>query len=70
MKHIKIILALMLCLGLLLLIVQNTAPMETRFLWFKAELPAIVLLLSTTVGGMLVGMILALRLTRSRKGDD
>ncbi len=70
MKHVKIILALVLCLALLALIVQNTAPVETRFLWIKRELPAIVLLLATTVGGMLLGLFLALRLARSRKKHD
>ncbi len=72
MQTVKLILLLIVCLALVLLVVQNTAPVEAQFLWFSAEIPGIVLLFLTAVGGFVLGLLAAaLFLGRSRaKGRD
>jgi uncharacterized integral membrane protein len=44
----------------MLLVVQNTAPVSVRFLWFRGEVPAILLLFLTTAGGLILGLLIAL----------
>ena len=56
----KMIAVLVLSLALLLLVVQNTAPVPARFLWFKAELPTILLLFLAAVGGFILGLLVPL----------
>ena len=60
MKKIKLVFLLILSLALAIVIVQNTAPVQARFLWLAAEVPAIVLLLLTTAGGFVLGLLVAL----------
>ena len=60
MKKIKLVALLTLILALVLLVVQNTAPVHARFLGFTAEMPVIVLLFLTTVGGFVSGLLIAL----------
>ncbi len=65
MKRIKLAILLTVILALVLLVVQNTAPVNARFLWLSAEVPVILLLFLTTAGGFIAGLLVAL-LTRSR----
>ncbi len=67
MKNIKLVLILILSLALVLVVVQNTAPVEARFLWLKAEIPGIVLLFLTALGGFVLGLLAALLLGWSRR---
>ncbi len=60
MKSVKVLFLLILSLGLLLLVLQNTAPIEAHFLWFSAEVPAIVLLFLTAVGSFAAGLLVSL----------
>lgn len=60
MKRMKLVLLLALMLALLLLVVQNTAPVHARFLWFTAEMPVIVLLFLAAAGGFFSGLLVAL----------
>lgn len=60
MKKAKLILLILLGVIVVLLVVQNTALIETRFLWFKVEVPAIVVLFVTAVGGFVSGILTAL----------
>lgn len=59
-KTVKLIIILVLSLGLLLIIVQNTDPFGAQFLWFKAEIPAVLLLFLTALGGFILGLLVAL----------
>ncbi len=59
MNSIKHAILLTLGLSLALIIIQNTAPVQTRFLWFTAELPAIVLLFLTAAAGFISGLLAA-----------
>lgn len=60
MKKAKLVLLVTLSLALVLLVAQNTDPVHARFLWFTAEVPAIVLLFLTAVGGFVSGLLVAL----------
>lgn len=66
-KHVK--LASMSVVGILLvtLILQNRTPIPARFLWFNGEIPAILLLLLTAIGGVILGLLLALYVQNRRK---
>ncbi len=60
MKRIKLIFLLTISLALALVVVQNTAPVNARFLWLTAEVPVIVLLFLTAAGGFVSGLLSAL----------
>ena len=60
MKGVKLVLVSTLSLALVLIVLQNKAPVQARFLWFTAELPAIVLLFVTAAGGFVSGLLVAL----------
>ena len=60
MKRIKFIFLLTISLALVLVVVQNTAPVNARFLWLTAEVPVIVLLFLTAAGGFVSGLLSAL----------
>ena len=66
MKKAKIAFILVLCLALVLLVIQNTAPVETRFLWFRGLMPLVLLLFLTVAGGFVLGLFVALLSSRDR----
>lgn len=67
MKTVKLILVLTISIALLLVVVQNTAPIQARFLWFSTELPVILLLFFTTAGGFVLGLIAAILMRSGTK---
>lgn len=64
MKRVKMAVLLLVSLGVVLVVIQNTDPVQARFLWFAAEIPAIVLLFVTAVGGFVAGLLAALLIKR------
>ncbi len=76
MKKVKLGFLLALSLALVLLVAQNTDPVHARFLWFAAEIPAIVLLFLTAAGGFVAGLLVAILLKSDAQskppshGDD
>lgn len=58
MRNLKLIIAVVLCVILVLLIIQNTAFVQANFLWFSAEMSLVVLLFLTGVIGLVSGLIL------------
>ncbi len=60
MKITKLIILLILSVVLIVVVAQNTAPVQARFFWLTAEIPAVVLLFFTAVGGFILGLIVAL----------
>lgn len=68
MDTVKSVLLIVLALCLIILIIQNTAPVNARFLWIRAEMPVFMLLFFTTAIGYLLGMITIL-LVRKNKPD-
>ena len=59
-KTVKLLFILAISLALVLLVVQNRAPVQTHFLWLTAEVPAILLLFLTLAGGFVLGLLVAL----------
>ena len=68
-KKLKLALLVVLSLALVLLVAQNTAPIQARFLWMVVEVPAIVLLFLTAVGGFVAGLLVALLVKRDARSD-
>ncbi len=66
MRKVKLAVLLLIGLGVVSVVIQNTAPVQARFLWMTAEVPAIVLLFVTAVGGFVVGLLVALFLKRDQ----
>ncbi|TVR91228.1 MAG: DUF1049 domain-containing protein [Spirochaetaceae bacterium] len=66
MRKIKLVVVLLLSFALVMVVAQNTAPIEARFLWLAAEIPAILLLFLTAVGGFVVGILTSLLVGRTR----
>ncbi len=60
MKRMKLVFLLATSLALFLVVVQNTAPVQARFLWLTAEVPAVVLLFLTAAGAFVLGLLVAL----------
>jgi uncharacterized integral membrane protein len=66
MKTAKLVGVVLLVLFLAVAVMQNTAPMQARFLWMEVETPAVILLFLTTLGGFLLGVLATLLLQRER----
>ncbi len=64
MKRAKIALIITLSLALMAVIIQNTGPVMSRFLWFSAEIPAVVLLMLTAASSFVLGLVVALFVKR------
>lgn len=67
MKRVKLAILVAIGLALMLLVVQNTAPVQARFLWMAAEIPAVVLLFLTAAGGFVAGLLVAMLVKRGSK---
>lgn len=65
MKNLKIIALLVLGISLIIIVVQNTAPVPARILWYEAELPMIVLLFVVAIGAFVAGILVSM--LRSKK---
>ncbi len=62
MKKLNLVVLVILSIGLMLLLIQNTALIRANFLWLSVEVPAIVLLLLTAVGGFVMGLLVRILL--------
>lgn len=68
-RKIKLGLIIGLSLALILVVIQNTAAVQARFLWFSGEVPVILLLVLTGVGGFGLGLLVALLNLRDKKPE-
>lgn len=64
MRRVRTLVAVVIGIALVLLVVQNTATVQARFLWFTAEMPTILLLFLASAGGFILGLLVGF-LTRS-----
>ncbi len=60
MKTVKLLSILVLAITLAVVVIQNTSPVQVRFLWLSGEMPAILLLFLTSAGGFILGLVVAL----------
>ncbi len=67
MKTLKLVLVLALSAVLVIVVLQNTSTVETRFLWIRTEAPAILLVLLSSAVGFFLGLLVALLAGRERK---
>jgi hypothetical protein len=63
-KRWKVIVALVLALATLILVLQNTDPVETQLLFTSVTMPLALLLFVTTLVGFAIGLAVSGRLTR------
>lgn len=64
MTRAKLIIAGILALLLLIVILQNTAAVETKILFVTLTMPRAVLLLGTTLVGFILGVLMSFRLAK------
>lgn len=67
MKTAKLILILILVGVMVIAVLQNTATVETRFLWIHAEAPVILLLIVSSSVGLFIGLLIALFRGKGKK---
>lgn len=69
MKTARVVVVGLMAAALGALVLQNTSPVQARFLWMTAEMPVIVLLGLTTLGGFAVGVVVTLMLSRTTTSE-
>jgi uncharacterized integral membrane protein len=67
MTRTKLIIAGVLALLVLIVILQNTAAVETKILFITLTMPRAVLLIGTTLVGFILGVLSAFRLAKRGK---
>jgi uncharacterized integral membrane protein len=67
MTRTKLIIAGILALLVLIVILQNTAAVETKILFITLTMPRAVLLIGTTLVGFILGVLAAFRLAKQGK---
>lgn len=67
MKQAKIIAVLILAILCLIILLQNTATVETKILFITITMPRAVLLLTTTAIGFALGVLVSLILCKKQK---
>ena len=70
MVKLKVSLAVVLILLVLIVIFQNRAPVETKFLFASITMPRAALLTVTLLIGIAVGMLLSLGLVKKNHKKD
>ncbi len=69
MKRAKVIGALVLAVVAIVVILQNTEPVETRLLFMTVTMPRAVLLMLTTLVGFALGLLVCLIRPRRKPGS-
>jgi uncharacterized integral membrane protein len=67
MKQVRYVVIVVLVLIALIIAVQNREPVETKLLFVTVTMPRVVLLVSTTLIGFALGVIVAYVLGRAKK---
>ena len=69
MKQFKVIAALLLTVLVIVIVLQNTEPVETRLLFMTVTMPRAALLALTTLVGFALGLLACLIATRNEAGS-
>ncbi len=70
MVKAKLITAFVLAVLVIIVVLQNTEPVETKFLFITTIMPRAALLAITMLVGVAVGILVSLSLTGKRKKKD
>jgi uncharacterized integral membrane protein len=70
MKQAKFIAVIILALLCLIILLQNTATVETRILFITITMPRAVLLLTTTAIGFALGVLVSLIMCKKQKSQQ
>ena len=70
MKQAKFIAVIILALLCLIILLQNTATVETKILFITITMPRAVLLLTTTAIGFALGVLVSLILCKKQKSKQ
>lgn len=70
MKSVKLVLLLALVIALAVVVLQNQALWQVRFLWLTGEVPGIILLFLTAAAGFIAGITVALLVKRDAKPQE
>jgi len=70
MKQAKFIAVIILALLCLIILLQNTATVETRILFITITMPRAVLLLTTTAIGFALGVLVSLIMCKKQKSKQ
>ena len=69
MTRTKLVITAVLALLVLIVILQNTAAVETKILFVTLTTPRAVLLIGTTLVGFLLGVLVAFRIAKQKKPE-
>ena len=69
MTRTKLVITAVLALLVLIVILQNTAAVETKILFVTLTTPRAVLLIGTTLVGFLLGVLVAFRMAKQKKPE-
>ena len=69
MTRIKLGIALLLCLGMLVVIFQNTEAVETKLLFMSVTMPRALLISVAFLVGAMSGLLLATRVGGKKSGE-
>jgi len=70
MARTKLMLSSILGLLVLIIVLQNTEPVETRILFFSITMPRAVFLVGTTLTGFALGVLTSFYLTRRGRTSE
>ena len=69
MTRTKVVITTILALLVFIVILQNTAAVETKILFVTITMPRAVLLIGTTLVGFLLGVLVAFRMAKQKKPE-
>lgn len=67
MTRVKLVFSSILAIMVLIIVLQNTEPVETKILFFSITMPRAVFLVGTTLTGFALGVLTSFFLTRGRR---
>ena len=70
MERFKMVSTVVLALLGVVVILQNTAPVETRILFFSITMPRAILLVGTTLIGFALGVLVSFSFQRQNKKKE
>lgn len=70
MQNFKLIVTAILSFLVLIVVLQNTEPVETKILFISITMPRAVLLFGTTMIGFALGVLVSFTMMKNRRDDE